>query len=666
MAKGARPGREPIGKTTEDLDAPSSNVRRQLLKGALGGGVLAAAAQHAAVAQTPPKEPQPKDPRKGIAPAPGGAQELYIPPEEPGLFVSHPNSDVMVDVIRSLGIEYIAANPGSSFRGLHESVINYGANARPELLTCLHEETSVALAAGYARATGKAMAVMMHATVGLQHGAMSIYNAFVDCAPVLMFAGASLDAATRRPYIEWVHAAQDNAATVRDFVKWDDQPVSMQHFAESTVRAAKLALSAPMGPVLIMIDEDLQEKPFEPESRFQIPRFSPSSPPVADGKALEVIAAALVAAQDPVILAHRYARTTEGMARLVALAELLQIPVIDSGDRFNFPTDHPLNQRERMRALVAKADVILALEPVDLWGSLHRLRDQNGRPWRPAMNEQAKVFTIGVGDHFAKSNYQNFQRYQDVTLAAEGDAEASLPGLTDAVRRLLDKSRDQAISARGAALKASFLTSRERAREEARIGWTSSPITTGRLCLELWEVIQKEDWVLASQTNSVSSWPQRLWDMNKPHQYAGIIGAAAVGSSIGTATGIALGHRGSGRVVVNIQSDGDLLYAPGALWTSVHHHIPMLTVVHNNRAYHQELMHIQRMAGRRDRGIERAHIGTEINDPPVKFTHLASAMGMWTAGPIESPADLKPALQRALAVVKAGEPALVEVITQPR
>ncbi|MDB5697213.1 MAG: alsS, partial [Alphaproteobacteria bacterium] len=581
------------------------------------------------------------------------------------LTVERANSDVMVDVIKSLGIEYVAANPGSSFRGLHESLINYGGNKSPELLTCLHEETSVAMAAGYARVTGRPMAVMLHSTVGLQHGSMSIYHAFADQVPVLMFMGASLDAATRRPYIEWMHSVQDGAALVRDFTKWDDQPVSMQHFAESTVRAVKLATTAPMGPVLISVDTDLQEVPFR-AANFSIPPLSPASQPVGDLAAVRQIAQALAQASAPVILAHRYARTQGAMARLIELAELLQIPVVDSGDRFNFPTDHPLNHSRRMRPLIAQADVVLALEPVDLWGALNKLQDQNERRTSRLAKADVKVFTIGVQDNATKANYQTFQRYVGATLAVDGDAEATLPSLIEEARRAMTSASRAAAAERGAALKETFQALRERDRQEARYGWDASPISTARLSSEIWQAIKNEDWVLASHTFFQSGWPQRLWDINRPHQYVGGLGAGGLGSNIGTATGAALAHRGSGRVVVNIQGDGDLLYAPGALWTAAHHRIPLLTVVHNNRAYHQEVMHIQRIANRRQRGIDRAHIGTAIDGPAVDFAKLAQSMGMWAAGPIENPSALPAALRRAVAIVKQGQPALVEVVSQPR
>src|SRR6202167_2956590 len=163
-------------------------------------------------------------------------------------------SDFMVDVIKSLGIEYVCSVAGSSFRALHESVINYGGNSAPEFITCCHEESSVAMAHGYAKIEGKPVVVFAHGTVGLQHAAMAIYNAYCDRVPVYIIIGNTLDATKRRPGAEWDHSVQDAAAMVRDYVKWDDSPTSLQHFAESAVRAYKIAMTPPMAPVLLVAD----------------------------------------------------------------------------------------------------------------------------------------------------------------------------------------------------------------------------------------------------------------------------------------------------------------------------------------------------------------------------------------------------------------------------
>lgn len=599
-------------------------------------------------------------------PAGAAAHERTVPPDAPLLEGRRPGSDFLVDVIKSLDIDYFAANPGSSFRGLHESLVNYGGNRKPELLTCLHEEISVGIAHGYARASGKPMGVMMHATVGVQHGSMAIYNAFCDRAPMLMISANLANGAHRRPNIEWLHSAQDGAAIVRDFTKWDDQPGSLPHAAESLVRGYRLSTAVPQGPVLVVLDGDLQEEPIEKPEHLKVPRLAPNVPPVADAAALDELAQLLIGAESPVILADRYARGEAGVASLIQLAELLGAAVCDLGARFNFPNTHPLNHSGRMRSAIASADVILALEPTDLWGALGRLYDQNVRTEVEGVSSNAKIASIALDNVILRSNFQDFGRYRAVDLAITADAERSIPLLIERVNARIDANARTKANARAAELKTAYQALRQRDREAARVAWDVSPITTGRLCLELWEVIKNEDWALPCLTYWVSQWPQRLWDMTKPQHYTGSLGAGGIGGALSGAVGAALAHREHGRITVNIQPDGDFMYGPGALWTAAHHKIPLLTVMHNNRAYHQEIMHVQRMAARNERGLERVRIGSEITNPDIDYAQMARSMGVWAVGPITDPDKLRPALLKALAVVKRGEPALVDVVTQPR
>src|SRR5690349_4667103 len=353
--------------------------RRRFLKqaAATGAAVAAAGPVSKAAAQAPAASP-------ARAAAATSAPESDPSPSAEVLATDRPGGDFMVDVMKSLGFEYVAANPGSSFRGLHESLINYGGNAAPEFITCCHEESSVAMAHGYFKVEGKPMAALVHGTVGLQHAAMALYNAYCDRVPVYVIAGNSIDATQRRPGVEWDHSVQDAAVLVRDFVKWDDLPISLQHFAESAVRAYKIAMTPPMMPVLLVLDGGLQEDPIASEinARLRVPKLARTSPPQGDSGAVAEAAKLLVAAQNPVIVADRAARTAAGMKLLVELAETLQAPVIDQGGRMNFPSRHPLNQSGRARALVAEADVVLGLELTDFWGSVNAYRDQLERSSR--------------------------------------------------------------------------------------------------------------------------------------------------------------------------------------------------------------------------------------------------------------------------------------------
>ncbi len=630
--------------------------RRKFLKGA----AVAGAATLAAPGETAVARPA----ARATAPLQDPHAETGTPPEVDVLTTDHCGSDFMVDVIKSLDIEYFCANPGSSFRALHESIINYGGNQKPEFITCCHEESSVAMAHAYSKIEGKPIGVMAHGTVGLQHAAMGIYNAYCDRVPVFIVVGNSLDATQRRPGVEWEHSVQDAASIVRDFVKWDDTPISLGHFAESAARAYKIAMTPPMEPVLLVADSDLQERPLSEKDKLRVQKATRTSPPQGDSGAVAEAAKLLVAAQNPVIVADRAARTAAGMKYLMELAETLQAPVLDQGGRMNFPTRHKLNLSGRGRPLIAEADVILGLELTDFWGTVNSYRDQLERTSRRITKPGTKLISITAGDLYIKSNYQDFERYPEIDIAMAADAEATLPALTEAVKRLITPDRKNAFQARGAKLAAAHDAAAEQARKEAAYGWDASPITTARMSAEIWAQIKNEDWSLVS--NGASGWPQRLWNFDKYYQHIGGSGGAGVGYGAPASVGGALANRKYGRLSVSIQNDGDLMYAPGVLWTASHHRIPLLSVMHNNRAYHQEVMHLQRMGNRHNRGIDHAYIGTTIEDPNIDYAKLAQSMSWYAEGPITDPKDLGPAIKRALAAVKRGEPALVDVVSQPR
>ena len=282
------------------------------------------------------------------------------PPDAESMTTDRCGADCMVEIIKAIGLEYICANPGSSFRALHESIVNFGGNAAPELITCCHEESSVAMAHGFAKIDGRPIGVMAHGTVGLQHAAMAIYNAYCDRVPIYIIVGNTLDATERRPGVEWAHSVQDASSLVRDFSKWDDTPISLEHFAESAVRAYAIAMAPPMGPVLLVADSDLQERPLAADFKLRTPKLTLGAPPQGDSAAIAEVARMLVAAESPVIVADRSARTPAGLASLVELADTLQAAVVDQGGRLNFPSRHPLNQSSQSRAVIGTADVALA------------------------------------------------------------------------------------------------------------------------------------------------------------------------------------------------------------------------------------------------------------------------------------------------------------------
>jgi acetolactate synthase-1/2/3 large subunit len=580
--------------------------------------------------------------------------------------VDRPGSDFMVDVLKSLNFEYLCANPGNSFRSLHESLINYGGNRAPEFITCCHEESSVAMGHGYAKIEGKPLLVCVHGTVGLQHASMAIYDAFCDRVPVYIVLGNFGDSAERFGQVDWTHSAQDPAAMIRDYVKWDDRPVSLQGFSESAVRAYKIATTPPMMPVALVADHELQEYAVADGANLSVPKLTMTSPPVGDSGAVAEVARLLVAAENPVLVTDRVARTPAGLAGLIELAETLQAPVLDRNGRMNFPTRHPLNHTERGSAAIANADVIVGLELTDFWSTVNSVQGQVNPVVRSTVKPGTKLVSITANDLYIKSNYQDFQRYAAVDLAIAADAEATLPSLIDAVKRQITDDRKHTFADRGAKLATAHTQAMKAGREAAASGWDASPISTARMSSEIWAQIKDEDWSLVSNCQFVSRWPLRLWDFNKHYHYIGAEGGYGVGYGAPAAVGAALANRKHGRLTVSIQNDGDLMFAPGVLWTAAHHRIPLLIVMHNNRAYHQELMQVQIMADRHNRGITNASIGSVLVDPAIDYSKLAQGMGLHAEGPISDPKDLAPAIRRAIAVVKGGDPALVDVLTQPR
>ncbi|HYR90942.1 MAG TPA: thiamine pyrophosphate-dependent enzyme [Terriglobia bacterium] len=576
-----------------------------------------------------------------------------------------PGSDFMVDVFKSLGFEYLFAMPGGSFGGIHESVINYGNNQKPEFITCMHEESSVAMANGYAKIEGKPVLVCVHGTVGLQHATMAIYDAWCDRVPIYVVGGNTLDAARRGGEVAWVHSVQDTCAIVRDITKWDDNPVSLTHFAESAVRAYKIAMTPPMGPVALVADTELQNDRVPNGANLRVPRLSPSAPPQGDSGAVAEAAKLLVAAENPVIVASRAVQSAAGMKLLIELAETLQAGVVDQHRRLNFPTQHPLNQslragpagKPQTGPAVNEADVILALESGELYSTVRQARQRNN---------PAKLINISAGDLFLKSNYQNFMRYTEVDVSMAADVEATLPALIEAVKRQITADRRRVFDARRSRLAEAGRRALERTRTDASYGWEASPISTARLCAELWAQIKNEDWSLVTESFWVREWPLRLWNFDRHYQYIGGAGGEGVGYTAPAAIGAAVANKKYGRLTVAIQPDGDLMVANGVLWTAAHHRIPILMVMHNNRAYHQEVMGIQGVANRRNRGVDRIHIGTTIDDPNIDYAKLAQSMGMRAEGPIGNPRDLSAALRRGIDVVKRGEPYLIDVLTQPR
>ncbi|MBZ5632712.1 MAG: twin-arginine translocation signal domain-containing protein [Acidobacteriia bacterium] len=623
--------------------------RRGFLKGAAVGAAALAAKPQLAPAQQSSQQPAGRG-----AQAPSGAavarETGAARPAANARVIENPGSDFMVDVFKTLNLEYLSANPGSTFESLHESLINYGDNKMPEFLTCTHEENAVAMAHGYAKIEGKPMMALIHGDIGLQHAGMAIYNAYCDRVPIYIVVGNHSDGAERNPGVQSYHSAQDLGALVRDYTKWDDQPYSLGAFAESAVRAYKIAMTPPMGPVLIVAGAEIQSHAMEGQ-RPRIPKLVMTTPPAGDMGAVAEAARMLVAAERPMIIPERYARTPEGIKLLIELAETLQSPV-NNRERMNFPNRHPLAGNG---GAGYQPDVTLALEVQDILTEARAARPRN-----------AKVIQISSVSLSHKSNIQDFGHYADIDLDIGADAEATLPYLIEACKKLITADRQRALKDRGAKLAEAHRKNREADVEALSWGWNASPVSVGRIAAELWPLLKNEDWSFVSPQGFVGNWPNRIWNMEKHYHYIGGQGAGGMGYGAPASVGAALANRKYGRLSINIQTDGDFNYSPGVFWTAAHHRIPLLSIMHNNRGYHQEVMFVEQMASAHNRGAERAGIGTKLWDPDINYASIAKGYGLYAEGPITDPKDLAPALKRGVERVKKGEPVLIDVVTQPR
>lgn len=582
-------------------------------------------------------------------------------------------SDLIVDLMKAYDIEYAAFNPGATFRGIHESIVNYGRNVKPKVILCCHEEISVAIAHGYAKAKGKPMVAITHDIVGLQHATMAIYNAWCDRAPIIVLGGTGpMDTARRRPKADWNHTALIQGNQIRDYVKWDDQPYGIGGVPMSFIRAYRIATKEPKGPVYICYDSALQEDEITvPVKIPDISRFRVSAPVQAHQESLHQAAALLLKAKFPLIIAHNFGRNQGAVEALIELAELLAIPVIDRvvGRKnlgFNFPNNHPLDVTGEEKAFLEKADVILGLDMTDLYGALVKVNKMT-RVSEYVISSKAKIIHISMNDvriHSWAADYGSLQAV-DVPICAE--TAVAVPELTRICRKLKKKipGNEKKIEKRFTSTKKIHDRLRMKWLKDAQLTACRNQIATAFLALELWEVIKKENWVLAN--GCANLWARRLWDWTRPEQYLGDYGGGGLGYGMGASIGAALAHLDSNKICIDIQPDGELLVTASALWTAAHHKIPLLIVMYNNRSYYNSEEHCINLATNRKRNAQNSGIGTRMDDPPVDFAKMAESFGVFGIGPVVRPEDLRPALLKALKVVKFKKlPALVDVICEPR
>jgi len=552
-------------------------------------------------------------------------------------------SDAVAGCLRALDIPYLALNPGASYRGLHDSIVNYLGNARPQMLLTLHEESAVAIAHGYAKAAERMMGAVVHSNVGLMHASMAIFNAWCDRVPVLVLgATGPWDAAKRRPWIDWIHTASDQGALVRDYTKWDNQPGSVPAAYEALLRGVRIAGTAPRGPVYVNLDAALQEAKIGAAPALpDVARFA-APPPVEPAPALIAAAARLLSGSaQPLILAGRVGRSAEGWAQRVALAEKLQARVLtDLKQAAAFPTDHPLHAappgtflNPQATAALRAADVIVSLDWNDLGGTLKQAFGDAPVP--------ARVVQISPDQHSHRGWSADYQGLPPADIYMLCEADAAVPLLLEAVT-----ARPHLTGLAAAAVpqpSADVLSIHALAHAFNRV-------TDGlEVCL----------------TRVPLGWHGQYRHFRHPLDYLGADGGGGVGSGPGMTIGSALALKGSARIAAAIMGDGDFLMGVTALWTAAHYGIPALIVVANNRSFFNDEMHQERVAVARGRPVQNKWIGQRIAEPDIDLAAMARAQGAEGIGPVERRADLESALARAVEAVRAGRTCVVDVRVLP-
>jgi thiamine pyrophosphate-dependent acetolactate synthase large subunit-like protein len=552
-------------------------------------------------------------------------------------------SDVVAEMLRRLGIEYVCVNPGSSFRGLHDSLINYLGNKNPSMLLALHEQSVVAIAHGYYKACGKPMAVVLHSNVGLMAGMMSIFNAWCDRAPILIFgATGAVDSAVRRSWIDWSHTFRDQGALVRHFVKWDDQPASPAATVDSILRTYQMVCTPPCGPGYVILDRRLQEDELVAEIQLpDIQKFKVPTGLTPSEVAIEQACAMLGSAKRPALLIGRVSSNIDDWKDRVELAELLGARVItDLRSGASFPTEHPLHcgpadlfLSPSGAKVLAESDVVLSLDWPDLADTLVQAKTS------------ARVIQVSVDSQIHNAFSGDHQRLAPVEL--------NIPVLPDAVlKSLIVKFKDRKpVQERAPA------QSRERITEFGDLVPTLADVG-----LALSALRQNKKFCLARVP---LNWPAGTYAFREPLDYLGYDGGGGVGSGPGMAVGAALALQGSGRIPVAIMGDGEFLGAASALWTAAHYQIPVLLIVANNRSYFTDEIQQETVARQRQRAVENRWIGQRIDDPPVRIAGLAQDFGVDAEGPITASKDLRAALQRGIDAVESGKPYLIDVLIDP-
>lgn len=557
-------------------------------------------------------------------------------------------SDIIASCIRDTGIPYITLNPGASFRGLHDSIVNYLGNVSPKIILCLHEEHAVSIAHGYAKVAERPIGTILHSNVGLMHGSMAIFNAFCDRVPILIFgATGPVDAKKRRPWIDWVHTSQDQASIIRNFIKWDNQPGSTEACIEAIYRSANIAQTSPKGPVYVCFDVSIQEekvnkKIIKPKyNRFeQLWGQSPSEDDINNARKI------LLEAKNPCIFFGRVTRGKKDWLNRILLSEYLDATVFtDRKTSASFPTNHPLHLFQPLQFLssneikaIQKSDVILSLDWVDLAGTLSQVWNKNIKP---------KIINVSLDNFIHNGWSMDHQGFAPSDLRIYSTPDSFISAFLKKIK------------------KKKIYYNKNFSLDSKNKNIFKKGLTLNDIAFNLRKFTNPKK---VSFLRLPGGWPFSEWPLTDPLSFFGYDGGGGIGSGPGMSVGSALALRDlyPDRMPISIIGDGDYLMGVNALWSAAHYRIPILIIVANNQSYFNDEMHQDRVAIERGRNRENKWIGQKIIDPEVNLSQIAISQGLKGIGPIKNSIDLKNGVMESIKLLKEGYSIVLDVIIEPR
>ncbi|MFN3233823.1 MAG: thiamine pyrophosphate-binding protein [Gammaproteobacteria bacterium] len=561
------------------------------------------------------------------------------------------NSDLLVDLLKSHKIDFITANPGSTIRGLYDSIINDKSDENIELILCCHEEISVALAHGYAKISGKPMVVLLHGNIGLLHASMAIFNAWVDRVPMIIINGIGpMAVEKRRPWIDWIHTSQNHANVLQGIVKWQDQPASFPSVVESFKRAYKLTNISPQAPVYLTIDAAVQEEITAESDLNLLPLKLPLNGQ-ADEHSLRLLAKSLSLASNPLIIVDHMGRVPESINYLIEIVEELQIPVIDCGGRYNFPNTHPLCLTGMPSEFYQEIDFVLAIDVADLSAALQKF------------SKDIEIYRIDLNDSLVSSWVADYCENIDVKCHINSDSSVTLPVLLDYCRQIIPKINLSSLQNRGDVWRQRHYDLREQWIQKSKQLSRGKRLSVLSVFDKFWNVIRFEDWVVVNDASiPMGKQLRKIWKFEHDGCTIGNSGGCGLGYGIGASIGAALALKNTGKIAIGFQGDGDFLFTPSALWTAAHYKVSLLIVIMNNGGYQNTAKHAHEVSQQRSRSMKKIMIGNAITDPNVNYFKLANSFGVAALPAIEKIDEIIPSVRKAIDYIKENKkPFLLEI-----